>query len=70
VRQFITSGSADEAVPDKSIFKASGLFLPIEESLCSACPEMSFLTTEQAYTFLRETSHLLQDTGFGVVVPR
>ncbi|HLZ55602.1 MAG TPA: DEAD/DEAH box helicase [Ktedonosporobacter sp.] len=49
--------------------KASRLFPPIEESLKSARPQELELTTEQAYTFLRESVPLLEQSGFGVHVP-
>jgi SNF2 family DNA or RNA helicase len=49
--------------------KASRLFPPIEESLKMARPTDLRLTTEQAYTFLRESVPLLEQSGFGVLVP-
>ncbi len=49
--------------------KASRLFPLIEESLKAACPQELLLSTEQAYTFLRETAPLLESSGFGVLVP-
>ena len=50
--------------------KASRLFAPIEESLHAARPEAAALTTEEAYTFLRETALLLEESGFGVLAPQ
>jgi SNF2 family DNA or RNA helicase len=50
--------------------KASRFFAPIEESLHAARPEAAALTTDEAYTFLRETSLLLEEGGFGVLVPQ
>ncbi len=50
--------------------RASRLFAPIEESLHAARPEAAALTTDDAYTFLRETSLLLEESGFGVLVPQ
>lgn len=50
--------------------KASRLFAPIEQSLHAARPEAAALTTDEAYTFLRETSLLLEESGFGVLVPQ
>ncbi len=49
--------------------QASRIFAPIESSLRTARPEACPLTVEQAYTFIRETSLLLQSFGFGVLVP-
>ena len=50
--------------------KASRLFAPIEASLHAARPEAAALTTDDAYAFLRETSLLLEESGFGVLVPQ
>ncbi len=49
--------------------KASRLFPAIEESLKAAHPQQLELNTEQAYTFLRESAPLLEQSGFGVLVP-
>jgi SNF2 family DNA or RNA helicase len=49
--------------------QASRIFLPIESSLRAARPEGCPLNAEQAYTFIKETSLLLQSFGFGVLVP-
>ncbi|WP_246273151.1 DEAD/DEAH box helicase [Candidatus Hakubella thermalkaliphila] len=49
--------------------RASRLFPAIEESLRSARPEACYLTTEEAYAFLREAAPLLEETGFSVLVP-
>ncbi len=49
--------------------KASRLFPAIEEGLKTARPETLKLTTQQAYTFLRESAPLLEQSGFGVLVP-
>ncbi len=49
--------------------KASRLFPTIEESLKTARPVGLKLSTEQAYTFLRESAPLLEQSGFGVLVP-
>ncbi|MBI1295627.1 ATP-dependent helicase [bacterium] len=48
---------------------ASRLFAPIKESLRSPRPEMAFLSTEDAYQFLREIGPLLESSGFGVILP-
>jgi SNF2 family DNA or RNA helicase len=49
--------------------RASRLFPAIEESLKTARPTDLRLTTEQAYNFLRESVPLLEQSGFGVLVP-
>ena len=49
--------------------RASRLFPGIEESLQTAHPQELLLTTEQAYAFLRESAPLLEQSGFGVLVP-
>ncbi|HLF28464.1 MAG TPA: DEAD/DEAH box helicase [Anaerolineae bacterium] len=49
--------------------QAARIFMPIESSLRAARPEACELNVEQAYTFIRETSLLLQASGFGVLVP-
>jgi SNF2 family DNA or RNA helicase len=49
--------------------RAVKLFPEVEPALRSACPQGCTLTTEQAHTFLRETAWLLEDSGFGVLVP-
>ncbi len=50
--------------------QATDLFPPLKSSLRSAHPETCRLTTEQAYTFLREAAPLLEHSGFGVLVPQ
>ncbi len=49
--------------------QAARLFPPLESSLREVRPEVSHLDTQQAYTFLREAAPLLEDSGFGVLVP-
>src|SRR6266487_6247800 len=49
--------------------KASRLFPAIEESLKAAHPQQLELSTEQAYAFLRESAPLLEQSGFGILVP-
>ncbi len=49
--------------------KATRLFPAIEESLKTARPMKLSLNTEQAYAFLRESAPLLEQSGFGVLVP-
>jgi SNF2 family DNA or RNA helicase len=49
--------------------KASRLFPMLEQSLQMAHPMGFALNTEQAYAFLRESAPLLEQSGFGVLVP-
>ncbi|KKM08771.1 hypothetical protein SY88_21915 [Clostridiales bacterium PH28_bin88] len=49
--------------------RAARVFPPIEESLRSASPEGCYLTSAEAYCFLREAATLLTESGFGVMVP-
>lgn len=49
--------------------KASRLYPPIEDSLHSARPDSAQLTTQQAYTFLKEAVPLFTESGFGVLIP-
>ena len=49
--------------------KASRLFPAIEQSLKTARPQELPLTTEEAYSFLRQSAPLLEQSGFGVLVP-
>ena len=49
--------------------KASRLFPAIEKSLKTAHPQQLAMSTEQAYAFLRESAPLLEQSGFGVLVP-
>lgn len=49
--------------------KASHLFPVIEESLKTARPKELKLSTQQAYAFLRESAPLLEQSGFGVLIP-
>lgn len=48
---------------------AARLFSPIAESLKSNRPSRLMIDTQQAYTFLRHTAPLLQEAGFGLLVP-
>ena len=50
--------------------QAARLFPPLQESLRTARPEACHLDTEQAYVFLREAAPLLEQSGFGVLVPQ
>ncbi len=49
--------------------RAARLSPAVQRSLRSANPEGTTLTAKEAYRFLRETSHLLEEMGFGVMVP-
>jgi SNF2 family DNA or RNA helicase len=49
--------------------RAARLFPPLERGLRTARPQHCALTTEQAYGFLRESAWLLEESGFGVLVP-
>ncbi len=49
--------------------RASRLFPILEESLKSAHPRELALSTEEAYAFLRQSVPLLEQSGFGVLVP-
>jgi SNF2 family DNA or RNA helicase len=49
---------------------ASRLFPPLETSLRQARPDACELDIDQTYTFLRETAPLLEQSGFGVLVPQ
>ena len=48
---------------------AARLFDPLRRSLQSAKPQAATLSTQEAYTFLREAAPLLEESGFGVLVP-
>ena len=49
--------------------RASRLYPPLESSLKTARPASATLPTENAYTFLKEAAPLLEQSGFGVLVP-
>jgi SNF2 family DNA or RNA helicase len=49
--------------------RASTLFPPIEESLKEARPEACRFGVEEAHRFLREAALLLEESGYGVLVP-
>ncbi len=48
---------------------ASRLFPPIERGLRSPRPELAILTAGEAHRFLREAALLLENNGFGVILP-
>ena len=49
--------------------RASRLFPVLEESLKTAHPRELALNTEEAYAFLRQSAPLLEQSGYGVLVP-
>ncbi len=49
--------------------RASHLFPVLEESLKTAHPREIALNTEEAYAFLRQSAPLLEQSGYGVLVP-
>ena len=49
--------------------KASRMYPTLEKSLKSARPVGLTLSTEEAYTFLRQSAPLLEQSGFGVILP-
>ena len=49
--------------------RASRLFPSIEESLQTPRPVELKMKTEKAYTFLRQSAPLLEDSGFGLLLP-
>ena len=49
--------------------KASRVFPPIDDSLKTACPVAVTLDTEHAYAFLRQSAPLLEQSGFGILLP-
>ncbi len=48
---------------------AGRLFPPIDASLHQSAPDHAVLTTEDAFTFLKEAAPLLGQSGFGVLLP-
>jgi len=49
---------------------AGRLFPPISDSLKDKTPTHVLLNTGQAYTFLRETAPVLEESGFGLLAPQ
>jgi SNF2 family DNA or RNA helicase len=45
------------------------LFTPVRRALEAARPDQARLSTEEAYTFLHEVAPVLEQNGFGVLVP-
>ena len=50
--------------------QAARLFPPLKSSLRTPRPRTCRLDTEQAYAFLREAAPLLEQSGFGILVPQ
>jgi len=48
---------------------ASRIFPPLERSLHQRRPTAAHLSTDEAYTFLRQAASLLEQSGFGLLVP-
>jgi SNF2 family DNA or RNA helicase len=48
---------------------AARFFPPITESLHSKSPEQALFTTQQAFSFLKDVAPMLEQSGFGVLVP-
>ena len=48
---------------------ASRIFPPLERSLRKRRPTAAHLSTDEAYTFLRQAAPLLEQSGFGLLVP-
>ena len=49
--------------------RASRVYPLVDQGLETACPAGMTLQTEQAYEFLRQSAPLLEQSGFGVLVP-
>ena len=49
--------------------RASRLFSPIERALEGPRPSGCLLSAEEAHAFLRKAASLLEESGFGVIVP-
>ncbi len=59
--------------PQERLLKALGyaarLFPPIETSLRTSAPDHAALTTNEAFTYLKEVALLLGQSGFGILLP-
>lgn len=53
----------------EDLAKASKLFHPLEKSLKSAKPDGCYINTEMAYEFLKEGAWLLEESGYGILIP-
>ncbi|MCF6159483.1 MAG: DEAD/DEAH box helicase [wastewater metagenome] len=49
--------------------RAAGIFAPIEESLETAMPDGVYLDSSEAYRFLTEAAWILEQNGFGIILP-
>ena len=49
--------------------RASRLFPPLERALEGPRPSACLLSADEAHTFLRKAASLLEESGFGVIVP-
>ncbi len=49
--------------------RASRLFPPLERALEGTRPSACRLSAEEAHTFLRKAASLLEESGFGIIVP-
>ena len=49
--------------------RASRLFQPLERCLEGTRPSACLLSAEEAHLFLRKAASLLEESGFGVIVP-
>ena len=48
---------------------AGRLFPPIDRSLHQAAPDQTALSSQEAFSFLKEAAPLLEQSGFGILVP-
>ncbi len=53
----------------EDLVHASRLYSPIEQSLKTSLPVECTIDTRQAYTFLKEGAWLLEECGYGVLIP-
>lgn len=53
----------------EDLVHASRLYSPIEQSLRTNLPTECTIDTQQAYTFLKEGAWLLEECGYGVLIP-
>ncbi|MBI2930476.1 MAG: DEAD/DEAH box helicase [Planctomycetes bacterium] len=60
-------GAAERLLAD--LGRAARLFVPIDHALLEPKPERCALSTDQAYDFLSNSSDLLLESGFGILVP-
>jgi len=53
----------------KGLGYAARVFPPIDSSLRLATPDQAKLSTTEAFTFLKEAAPLLEQSGFGILIP-